>query len=142
MTATFGDPNVPPRTRADYLRMNACSCGAMPGEACFAANGTGRIKGHHDARTKLARMLPATGRGGVMNHGRIYTDAWTTPRGNLVSTAPCEHCDGDSRWVRIDLDLRGHVCPICDWVLDDFDAENETNADEADSGHCLVDPVL
>lgn len=54
---------------------------------------------------------------------RRYFDHLTTPRGMMVSSPCCEHCDGvDSTLVRED-DLRGWVCPVCDSALDEMFSE-------------------
>lgn len=48
---------------------------------------------------------------------------WSTFGQVYPATIQCEHCDGvDSHFVRID-NLRGHVCPPCDLVLDEMFAE-------------------
>jgi len=47
------------------------------------------------------------------------------------ATIPCEHCDGvDSELVRVD-NLRGHVCPPCDLVLDEMFGRPELKGDRA-----------
>jgi hypothetical protein len=132
--------------RPDLVRMNACVCGAAPGEPC-RGRGPRFRRTHHSQRVALARFVAS------LERNRSYHDAMTTPglwtfperrlsdgtliermAGRLlVSSPPCEHCDGErSRWVRTDP-LRGQVCPLCDDALDAmFEGEPPLTAAEAD----------